>query len=69
MLLREVQRRAAAEDVAVVLESTMEAVLFYERFGFRAERSLTMVLPRRGESKPTELYEERTMVWTPGKGE
>jgi ribosomal protein S18 acetylase RimI-like enzyme len=62
-LLREVQRLAAANGMAVVLESTMTAVTFYQRLGFDIMRSFDMMLPPRGSNDPTELYEERCMVW------
>lgn len=64
-LLRRVQTEAAAEDAAVILEATMNAVSFYEKLGFKVQEKLEMTLPARGSSEPTELYEERTMVWTP----
>lgn len=56
---------AAEDGKAVVLESTMSAVSFYERLGFEIAKSLDMMLPPRGSSDPTELYEERCMVWKP----
>lgn len=62
-LLRQVQRLAAEDGIAVVLESTMNAVTFYQKLGFQVMRSLDMMLPPRGSSDPTELYEERCMVW------
>ncbi|KAL7816197.1 acyl-CoA N-acyltransferase [Trichoderma gracile] len=68
LLLRKVQELAAAEGLPVVLEATMNAVGFYERMGFEVRDELSMVLPRRGASEPTEVYEERCMVWVPGKG-
>lgn len=43
----------------------MNAVTFYERLGFKVQEKLEMTLPARGSSEPTELYEERTMVWAP----
>lgn len=62
-LLRKVQDSAAAENMPVVLESTMEAVAFYKKFGFKVAKGLGMMLPPRGSDKPTELYEEKSMVW------
>ncbi|RSM20003.1 hypothetical protein CDV31_001082 [Fusarium ambrosium] len=64
-LLRRVQAEAAAENAAVILEATMNAVTFYEKLGFKVQEKLEMTLPARGSSEPTELYEERTMVWAP----
>jgi ribosomal protein S18 acetylase RimI-like enzyme len=51
-----------------VLEATMNAVGFYEKMGFEVRDELSMVLPRRGADEPTEVYEERCMVWVPGRG-
>ena len=52
-----------------MLESTMNAVSFYERLGFQDASghgsSIEMKLPARGRSEPTEVYEERCMVWRP----
>ncbi|KAH7151841.1 hypothetical protein B0J13DRAFT_250040 [Dactylonectria estremocensis] len=62
-LLRSVLDKAAAADVPAVLEATMNAVTFYERLGFEIRQELTMMLPPRGSSEPTEHYAERTMVW------
>lgn len=64
-LLRQVQERAAADGMAVVLESTMNAVTFYQRLRFGIARELDMMLPERGSDEPTELYEEKCMVWRP----
>jgi ribosomal protein S18 acetylase RimI-like enzyme len=58
-----VQHIAAKDGKAVVLESTMSAVSFYQRLGFQVAKSLHMMLPARGSNIPTELYEERCMVW------
>lgn len=44
----------------------MSAVSFYQRLDFKVAKSLDMMLPPRGSSDPTELYEERCMVWKPG---
>ncbi|KAM0201109.1 hypothetical protein ACHAPA_002280 [Fusarium lateritium] len=63
-LLRRVQAEAATENAPVILEATMNAVSFYERFGFHIKEQLDMVLPKRGSDEPTEYYEERVMVWT-----
>jgi hypothetical protein len=49
--------------MAVVLESTMNAVSFYERLGFVIANELGLMLPAPGSEVPTELYEERCMVW------
>lgn len=65
MLLREILRRAEAEGLPVVLESTMTAVSFYERLSFRLAEGLEMLLPVKGSKQATELYQERCMVWTP----
>lgn len=66
MLLRKVQERASTEGLTVILESTMNAVTFYERLGFKVAQSLDMILPARGAESPTELYEERCMTWDIG---
>ncbi|KAF7545890.1 hypothetical protein G7Z17_g8824 [Cylindrodendrum hubeiense] len=63
-LLRSVLDKAAAGGEPAVLEATMNAVTFYERLGFETRQELTMMLPPRGSSEPTEHYAERTMVWT-----
>lgn len=63
-LLRRVQAEAASENAPVILEATMNAVSFYQRFGFHIKEELDMVLPKRGSDEPTENYEERIMVWT-----
>lgn len=62
-LLRQVQERASADGLTVILESTTNAVTFYERLGFTTTQSLEMMLPARGATAPTELYEERCMKW------
>ncbi|KAL7811452.1 acyl-CoA N-acyltransferase [Trichoderma aethiopicum] len=67
LLLKRVQDLAAAEGLPVVLEATMNAVGFYEKMGFEVRDELSMVLPRRGASEATEVYEERCMVWVPGR--
>ncbi|KEY69160.1 hypothetical protein S7711_04942 [Stachybotrys chartarum IBT 7711] len=67
-LLRRVQQKAEADGMAVVLESTMEAVGFYQRLGFEAVKKLGLKLPRRGSSgEATVVYEERCMVWRPSR--
>jgi predicted N-acetyltransferase YhbS len=58
---------AEAEGTAVVLESTMGAVAFYRKLGFEIMQGLDMMLPAIGSSDPTELYEERCMVWRSDK--
>ncbi|KAI1065116.1 hypothetical protein LB507_000938 [Fusarium sp. FIESC RH6] len=63
-LLRRVQAQAAAENMPVILEATMNAVPFYEKLGYQIREELEMTLPARGSDKPTEHYEERIMVWT-----
>jgi GNAT superfamily N-acetyltransferase len=68
-LLWRVQELAAADSMSVVLESTMNAVSFYQRLGFAIEQGLDMMLPKRGSNEPTELYEEKCMVWRPAGGE
>ena len=67
-LLREVQRQAAACGSVVVLESTMSAVTFYERLGFQDSAHIEMKLPARGRTEPTEIYEEKCMVWRHAAG-
>lgn len=62
-LLRDVQDQAAGQNMAIVLESTMDAVAFYEKLGFGISQSLEMMLPPRGSTEPTDLYEEKCMVW------
>ncbi|VUC34922.1 unnamed protein product [Clonostachys rosea] len=66
-LLRSVMSLAEAEGTAVVLESTMGAVAFYQKLGFEIRQGLDMMLPPRGSDVPTELYEERCMVWKADK--
>ncbi|CAG9992573.1 unnamed protein product [Clonostachys byssicola] len=66
-LLRSVMALAEAEGTAVVLESTMGAVAFYQKLGFEIMQGLDMMLPAIGSSEPTELYEERCMVWRSDK--
>ncbi|KAL7932711.1 acyl-CoA N-acyltransferase [Trichoderma chlorosporum] len=68
LLLRKVQELAAADGLPLVLEATMNAVTFYQKMGFEIRDELSMMLPPRGSSEPTEFYEERCMVWTPPKG-
>ncbi|KAL5083096.1 hypothetical protein Trisim1_002188 [Trichoderma cf. simile WF8] len=68
LLLRKVQELAAAEGLPLVLEATMNAVTFYQKMGFEIRDELSMMLPPRGSSEPTEFYEEKCMVWTPPKG-
>ncbi|OBS19538.1 hypothetical protein FPOA_11264 [Fusarium poae] len=63
ILLRRVQAEAAAENMPVILEATMNAVSFYEKLGYQIQDKLEMMLPARGSDKPTEHYEERIMVW------
>ncbi|KAL7946518.1 hypothetical protein V8C42DRAFT_320886 [Trichoderma barbatum] len=65
LLLRKVQELAAADGLGLVLEATMNAVTFYQKMGFEIRDELSMMLPPRGSSEPTEFYEERCMVWTP----
>ncbi|RFU78117.1 hypothetical protein TARUN_4108 [Trichoderma arundinaceum] len=67
LLLRKVQELAAADNLPIVLEATMNAVTFYQKMGFEVRDELSMMLPPRGSSEPTEFYEERCMVWTPPK--
>ncbi|CAF3538757.1 hypothetical protein FGSG_09523 [Fusarium graminearum PH-1] len=62
-LLRRVQAEAAAENMPVILEATMNAVSFYEKLGYQVQDELEMMLPARGSDEPTEHYEERIMVW------
>lgn len=69
LLMRRVQELAAAENLPIVLEATMNAVTFYQRMGFEVRDELSMMLPLRGSSEPTEVYEERCMVWVAAKGE
>lgn len=57
------QDLAAADGMAVVLESTMGAVSFYEKLAFGVSKNLEMMLPPRGSDEPTERYEERFMIW------
>lgn len=64
-LMRKVQQLAAADDMPVVLESTMSAVSFYQRLGFQSVKGLDLILPPQGSSEPIEFYEEKCMVWTP----
>ncbi|CAM1506433.1 Fc.00g060740.m01.CDS01 [Cosmosporella sp. VM-42] len=64
MLLRQVLAKAAADNLPVVLESTMPAVSFYERLGFDIRRDLELMVPPQGSSEPTERYAEKVMVWT-----
>lgn len=66
--MRKVQELAAAENLPIVLEATMNAVTFYQKMGFEVRDELSMMLPPRGSSEPTEFYEERCMVWVPAKG-
>ncbi|KAL7794508.1 hypothetical protein V8C37DRAFT_375817 [Trichoderma ceciliae] len=67
LLLRRVQELAAADNLPIVLEATMNAVTFYQKMGFEIRDELSMMLPPRGSSEPTEFYEERCMVWIPPK--
>ncbi|KAH6610604.1 hypothetical protein Trco_000624 [Trichoderma cornu-damae] len=67
LLLRKVQDLAAADGLPIVLEATMNAVTYYRKMGFEIRDELSMVLPPRGSSEPTEFYEERCMVWMPPK--
>lgn len=68
MLLSKVQELAAAENLPIVLEATMNAVTFYQKLGFEVIDELSMMLPPRGSTEPTEFYEERCMIWVPQKG-
>ncbi|EHK24927.1 uncharacterized protein TRIVIDRAFT_29898 [Trichoderma virens Gv29-8] len=68
LLLRKVQDLAAADGLPLVLEATMNAVTFYQKMGFEIKDELSMMLPPRGSSEPTEFYEEKCMVWVPPKG-
>ncbi|UKZ80965.1 hypothetical protein TrVFT333_008731 [Trichoderma virens FT-333] len=68
LLLRKVQDLAAADGLPLVLEATMNAVTFYQKMGFEIRDELSMMLPPRGSSEPTEFYEEKCMVWVPPKG-
>ncbi|KAM0250359.1 hypothetical protein ACHAQJ_008667 [Trichoderma viride] len=68
LLLRKVQELATADNLPIVLEATMNAVTFYQKMGFETMDELSMMLPPRGSSEPTEFYEERCMVWMPQKG-
>lgn len=63
MLLKKVMNQAAADKLPVILESTMNAMTFYEKLGFHVAESLELMLPPRGSSEATERYEERCMVW------
>lgn len=69
LLMSRVQELAAAENLPIVLEATMNAVTFYQKMGFEVRDELSMMLPLRGSSEPTEVYEERCMVWVASKGE
>ncbi|KAM4063064.1 acetyltransferase (GNAT) domain-containing protein [Hirsutella rhossiliensis] len=64
-LLGRVQELAAADGMAIILESTMEGVPLYQKMGFRTERELNMTLPPGASTEPAQPYEERCMVWTP----
>ncbi|UKZ59661.1 uncharacterized protein TrAtP1_000962 [Trichoderma atroviride] len=68
LLMRKVQELAARDNLPIVLEATMNAVTFYQKMGFEIRDGLSMMLPLRGSSEPTEVYEERCMVWVPVKG-
>lgn len=57
------QAEAAAENMPVILEATMNAVSFYRKLGYQIQEELEMILPARGSDDPTEHYEERIMVW------
>jgi hypothetical protein len=52
-----------------VLESTPNAAALYERLGFRAEKTISMMLDHVGEEGQSMLYEETCFVfWPDGQG-
>lgn len=64
-LLRELEDMAEDAGKEVILEGVMPAVPLYKRLGFEIRQELQMMLPPRGSTERTELYLEKTMVWTP----
>ncbi|PYH89593.1 acyl-CoA N-acyltransferase [Aspergillus ellipticus CBS 707.79] len=63
LLMNWALKRAEKETVPVALESTMDAVPFYERLGFRTEAQISMSLGGPGEEFMP--YEERFLVFRP----
>lgn len=57
--------RSTSENVPIVLESTMNAVPFYEKLGFRSEAYISMPLYGIGEDGKQMLYEEVCLVFRP----
>lgn len=57
--------RSMSENVPIALESTMDAVPFYERLGFRPEAHISMPLHGLGKDGESVLYEEVCLVFRP----
>jgi hypothetical protein len=61
--------RSKRENVATMLESTPNATTLYERLGFRAEETISMMLDHVEEGGQSMLYEETCFVfWPDGQG-
>ena len=69
--MRQVMDEAAADGIPVLLESTMEAVSFYEKLGYETQERLKFMIPPPGNIKepPSELYAEEVMTWSPTSNE
>jgi hypothetical protein len=57
--------RSKKENLPIALESTLDAVSFYQRLGFQAEARISMPLEGIGKDGETILYEEECLVYRP----
>ncbi|RHZ59232.1 hypothetical protein CDV55_106321 [Aspergillus turcosus] len=57
--------RSKKENLPIALESTLDAVPFYLKFGFQAEAHISMPLEGIGEDGETILYEDECLVYRP----
>ncbi|KAH1567043.1 hypothetical protein KXV68_007508 [Aspergillus fumigatus] len=57
--------RSKEENIPIALESTLDAVPFYQRLGFQTEARISMPLEGIGKDGEAILYEEECLVYRP----
>lgn len=57
--------RSKEENIPIALESTLDAVPFYQRLGFQTEARVSMPLEGIGKDGEAILYEEECLVYRP----
>lgn len=65
LLVRWGLERSKQTNIPIALESTMDAVPFYEKLGFRSEGRIAMELDGVGQDGKSVLYEEMCLVFKP----